>query len=292
MEEEKLRLVFITPFVDEEFFASVKKGLADAGRLFNVDVDFTGTKDADVEAMKRLVDRYVDDHYDGIALSLFHPTAFDSVVARAASHGVPVVAFNIDSRTEVNKRLSGVCQNLFEAGRTVGLTALPHVAQGSSVLMTMHDAGIGALNDRQAGQQEILQRKNVKWTVLVTGNEPGIAATTIRASLDQDPSITAILCTGQSDTEGAGIVAAALRGKRGIYVAGFDLSPGILKYIEDGVIDFTVDQQPYVQGFYPVLQLSLFCRYGIHPSDIDTGAAIVNKANVKIVLEANRLGYR
>ncbi len=292
MEEKKLRLVFITPFVDEEFFAPVKKGLADAGRLFNVDVEFTGIKDADVEAMKRLVDRYVDDHYDGIALSLYHPTEFDSVVARAASRGVPVVAFNIDSPTEANKRLSGVCQNLFEAGRTVGLTALPHVAEGSSVLMTMHDAGIGALNDRQAGQQEILQRKNVKWTGLITGNEPGIAATTIRASLDQDPSITAILCTGQSDTEGAGIVAAALRGKRGIYVAGFDLSPGILKYIEDGVIDFTVDQQPYVQGFYPVLQLSLYCRYGIHPSDIDTGAAIVNKANVKIVLEANRLGYR
>ena len=214
MKEKRLKFVFITPFVDEAFFVSVKKGLEDAGRLFAADVDFTGTRDADVVALAKLVESCVDDGYDGIALSLFHPTAFDAVVDRAASRGIPVVAFNIDSRSEANKRLSGVCQNLFEAGRTVGLTALPHLAQGSRVLMTMHDEGIGALNDRLAGEQEILKSKKVSWTVKITGNEPGIASKAIRESLDRAPSIGAVLCTGQSDTEGAGLAAAALRGTR------------------------------------------------------------------------------
>jgi simple sugar transport system substrate-binding protein len=53
-----------------------------------------------------------------------------------------------------------------------------------------------------------------------------------------------------------------------------------------------VDQQPYIQGFYPVIQLTLYLRYGIIPSDIDTGAAIIDRSNVAPVLELTKQNYR
>jgi simple sugar transport system substrate-binding protein len=69
-------------------------------------------------------------------------------------------------------------------------------------------------------------------------------------------------------------------------------SPKTLELIEKGNIRFTIDQQPYVQGFYPVVALTLKLRYGISPSDIDAGAGIVDRRNVKQVMQLTTAGYR
>jgi len=84
-------------------------------------------------------------------------------------------------------------------------------------------------------------------------------------SLKADPEIKVVICTGQADTEGAGLaIERHFRGK-GYRAAGFDLSPGTLRLIKAGHIQFTIDQQPYIQGYYPVIQLALYCRYGNPP---------------------------
>jgi simple sugar transport system substrate-binding protein len=70
------------------------------------------------------------------------------------------------------------------------------------------------------------------------------------------------------------------------------LSPEILQYIMQGHISFTIDQQPYVQGFYPVVQLTLFKRYGIMPSNMDTGAALITSENAESVLKLSEKHYR
>jgi simple sugar transport system substrate-binding protein len=74
--------------------------------------------------------------------------------------------------------------------------------------------------------------------------------------------------------------------------AGFDMSPEILRLVKAGVIRFTIDQQPYCQGYYPVVQLALYRRYGIAPADIDTGAAIVAAGDVDRVVDLSREHYR
>jgi simple sugar transport system substrate-binding protein len=62
--------------------------------------------------------------------------------------------------------------------------------------------------------------------------------------------------------------------------------------IQQGHIRCTVDQQPYIQGFYPVIQLTLYLRYGIMPASIDAGAAIIDKSNVEQVIELTKEKYR
>lgn len=79
---------------------------------------------------------------------------------------------------------------------------------------------------------------------------------------------------------------------QGYWSARFDLSPETLRLIQQGYVRCTVDQQPYIQGFYPVIQLTLYLRYGIMPSDIDAGAAIIDKTNVNQVIELTRENYR
>ena len=67
---------------------------------------------------------------------------------------------------------------------------------------------------------------------------------------------------------------------------------GILRLLKAGHIRATVDQQPYVQGFYPVVQLTLNLRYGIVPTDMDAGAIILRQSDVDRVLELTRQKYR
>jgi simple sugar transport system substrate-binding protein len=69
---------------------------------------------------------------------------------------------------------------------------------------------------------------------------------------------------------------------RGVRAGGYDLLPETLQAISDGDVDFAIDQQPYLQGFLPVLQLFLD-RYSdglVAPVDTNTGVNFVTRANV------------
>ena len=290
--EKALRFIFITPCVGEDFFRPVKKGMLDASRMLGVESTFTGTEDVDVEAQVEMVRKAMADGYDGIAISLIDPVAFDGVVQEAMDKGIPVVAFNVDDNNTPNPRLGAVCQNLYEAGRSLGKAAAEFIPARGKVLMTLHSEGISALDDRLKGAQDVLKEKGITWEVVVTGIVPEKAVRLIAKALQANPEIKAVLCTGQVDTEAAGLaIEREFKGK-GYAAAGFDLSPDILRLIQAGVVKLTIDQQPYIQGFYPVVQLTLYCRYGIRPSSMDAGAGMITRENVASVVELSKKSYR
>jgi simple sugar transport system substrate-binding protein len=286
-----LRLIFISPVIHEDFFLPVKKGMRDAAKQMGVEATFTGTEGVDTKAQAAMVTQAVKDGYDGIAVDIIHATDFDKPIEEAIVAGVPVVAFNTDDITP-NPRLSTVSQKLFEAGRTVGTRGLGIIPKGSEVLITLHDAGISSLEERRRGIEGVLKKNDIKWSVVVTTPHPEKARDIITKSLQDNPKIKTVLCTGQADTEGAGLAIAENFADQGYRAAGFDLSPNILQLLDTGVIEFTIDQQPYAQGYYPVIQLTLLLRYGIRPSNIDSGAAVITRDQAKSVMQWKAKNYR
>jgi simple sugar transport system substrate-binding protein len=290
---EKLRFVFISCAVDEAFYDPVKKGMRDAAGLMGVTCDFIGTRDVDLEAQAGLVAKAVAEGVDGIALNVIDAEAFNGVAADAMAAGVPVVAFNVDGTYGKGPHMSSINQNLYEAGRTVGTRAARTVPDGAKILMTVHSEGISALEDRLRGMQDVLKKeRNADWEILVTGIDPEKAADAIAGALHMRPDIRIVLATGQADTEGAGLAIERHFAHGGYYAAGFDLSPEILRLVKAGILAFTIDQQPYVQGFYPVIQLALYRRYGLKPSSQDAGATIVTAADADGVMKLSAAGYR
>jgi simple sugar transport system substrate-binding protein len=289
--DRPLRFIFISPVKDEQFFDPVKKGMQDAARMMGVEAVFTGTPGVDVAAQAAMVTKAVADGYDGIAVDLIDTVAFDAVVQLALDRGVPVVGFNTDDLTP-NVRLSCVSQNLYKAGRTLGAKAAESVPEGSLVLITLHDEGISALEDRYSGITEELKKRNIRWKRIITGPDPIKAQAPILQALKDNPDIKVVLGTGQADTEATGLALEKEYRGKGCWAAGFDLSPAILRLIKVDFIRFTIDQQPYLQGFYPVIQLTLFCRYGLRPSNIDTGAWVITKEDVDTVMELKKRNYR
>jgi simple sugar transport system substrate-binding protein len=287
-----LRLIFITCSVEAEFFEPVKKGMRDAAALMGVQAEFVGTEGLDLPAQVAMVRQAVKDGYDGIALNIVHTTEFDDVVRETIEQGVPVVAFNTDDQETPNARMSAVSQQLFAAGRSLAGRVLPEIPTGSHVLMTVHDAGISSLEARLAGEREVLRTKDVQWSTIVTSTDTETAVARIAKALREQPEIRVVLGTGQADTQAAGLAIERHFAGQGYWAAGFDLSPETLRLVKAGIIRCTIDQQPYVQGFYPVIQLCQYLRYGIRPADMDSGAAVIDASTVDRVIELSKLKYR
>lgn len=291
-ESKDLKLVFVTCAVGAKFFEPVRKGMADAAEMLGVQCDFIGTEGVDVVAQVQIIRKAIASGYDGIAVNIIDPEAFDEVIQEAMAKGIPVVGFNVDDHATPNARLSSVNQQLYEAGQSLAEYLLPVIPANARVLITMHDEGVSALEDRRKGIQDVLMQKNVTAEVIISGNDSLKGVDAIAEALKENPGIRIILGTGQADTEAAGMAIEKYFPGRGYWAAGFDLSPKTLQLIRDGHVRCTVDQQPYVQGFYPVVQLTHYLRYGIIPSDMDAGATIIDKSKVDQVMSLSQKKIR
>ena len=77
-----------------------------------------------------------------------------------------------------------------------------------------------------------------------------------------------------------------------ICAAGFDLSAATAQGIKDGMINIVLDQQPFLQGYLPIIQLYLTSKFGFAGMDIDTGAALITKDNVDQVADLAKAAIR
>ena len=71
--------------------------------------------------------------------------------------------------------------------------------------------------------------------------------------------------------------------------------PGVLDAVRRGKLLFAVDQQPYLQGYMPVVLLTQRARYGLFPSQGDvvaTGPNFVTRENAGRAIELSRRSIR
>lgn len=68
-----------------------------------------------------------------------------------------------------------------------------------------------------------------------------------------------------------------------LYGAGFDFSAATAEAIRGGDVDMVLDQQPFLQGYLPIIQIYLTRKFGFAGLNIDTGVALVTRDNVELV---------
>ena len=81
----------------------------------------------------------------------------------------------------------------------------------------------------------------------------------------------------------------------GATLATFDYSPAVLRAVRTGRMEFAVDQQPYLQGYLPVVFLSERARYGLFPAQgevVPTGPSFITAAEAEQVERLSLLGIR
>ncbi len=74
--------------------------------------------------------------------------------------------------------------------------------------------------------------------------------------------------------------------------AGFDMSAPTIKGIQDGYIAVVEDQQPFLQGYLPIIQLYLTSKFGFAGLHVDTASSMITKENIDLVAPLAKEGIR
>jgi simple sugar transport system substrate-binding protein len=107
------------------------------------------------------------------------------------------------------------------------------------------------------------------------------------------PDVKLLIADHGALTATLGTYLNAARKKPGdIYTAGFDLSAATATAIKEGWVGCVLDQQPWLQGYLPIVQLCLAKKYGFAGLHIDTGAAIIDNTNIDFVAPLAEKGIR
>jgi len=80
--------------------------------------------------------------------------------------------------------------------------------------------------------------------------------------------------------------------KPGQVYVGFDLIPPVIDAIKSGYLQVTVDQQPYLQGYLPIVQLYMMKKYNLGPWDVNTGKGMVTASVIDTIAQLSQDGVR
>lgn len=272
----------------DAFWDRVKSGAEKAGDDYGVTVNYSN--DPDPAKQSQLIDGAVADKVDGIAVSMANPDGLEDSIKKAVAAGVPVVTINsgIDRWKEFGA-ITHIGQSEQIAGAAVG-----EKLKGEGFtkgICVIQEAGNVGLEDRCKAAAESFGGSMTN--LQVDGTDDNAVQSTITSKLQSDTSIDAVLTLGGQYAIDA--VAAVEASGSSAKVATFDLSEDVVKDIEDGKIEFAVDQQPYVQGFLGVTTLYLKSINGNDVGGgqpINSGPAFVTKDNAADVAKFAADGTR
>jgi len=281
---------FVNHVTTNLFFVPTQNGMKDAAALLGLPAPkWGGSTTSSATEMVSYLNTAIAAKANGIATTVITATSFTTPVMNAMNAGIPVISYNADG--VVNKgvadigtnRLCYVGQALYNSGVAMGNRIKSLISSPGEVVIFIATPGSGNIQPRFDGAASVLTPagftvKSSATGALTSGEGAAEKAflTGAKATLKGAFAVDA----GSTEQLGPALASVGLAGK--IPGGGFDLTPGTLTAINSGQLNFTIDQNPYLQGFLPVLYLYLFNLTGglVAPPNTDTGLTFVTKSNV------------
>jgi simple sugar transport system substrate-binding protein len=278
------RFVFVNHATTNPFFVPARYGIADACSIFGVGAEWTGSRRSDVGEMVAAMQRAIRTGADGIAVSVIDPVLFNRPTAEALDRGIPVVYYNADGG-RANRRVAYVGQDLYQSGLMVGARIAELVGEGD-VFLFIATPGQLNIQPRIDGARDAIHDsgKRIAVHVVATGADVDEERERIEQTYLKHRTLRGMFAVDGGSTQGvAEVMRAHGLHRRGVHAGGYDLLPGTLEAVADGRLDFTIDQQPYLQGFVPIEQLFLYRYSGglVSPAETNTGLKFVTRQNVR-----------
>jgi simple sugar transport system substrate-binding protein len=277
---QNYKFTLICHVTTNPFFTPTQNGAADACKLLGCSFQWTGSQNSVVGEMVTALNTAVSAGVDGIGVCLISPTAFNQPVEKALAAGIPVLAYNADATG--NARLAYIGQDLFVSGQEMGQHIASLVPSGDIALF-IATPGTANIQPRIDGAQATLKsHPSITPHVVATGAALTQELSTIEAYITGHPSYKGFFAVDGGSTQSVGQVIQKhnLNGK--VKGGGYDLTPITQQTLASGALQFTIDQQPYLQGFLPILELYLYkaSQSLTGPADVNTGLKFLDKTSV------------
>lgn len=277
---EKFIFVYHAPNADT-FWDTVKNAVQTAAEAMDVTVEARNPPNGDLITMVKLLEEAVASNPDAILTTIADYDILRGPITSAVKKGIPVVTLNSGTKEQSDAlgALFHIGQPEYDAGFGAGRKA--RAAGIKSFLCVNNFINNPVSIDRCQGFADGLDVP-LEGSMIDAGVDASQVAERVEAYLTENPSTEAIL------TLGAIAAAPTLRlleeTGRSAYVVTFDISQDVVNAIKADKIQFAIDQQPFLQGFTPVVSLALYIRYGLVPlDDVNSGPGFVTKENLSFV---------
>jgi len=269
---------------DDPFWPVVERGARDAVKATGVQFEYMFNPSGDLVDMARLVETAAASNPDGLVVSIPDAGAIGPSIKAATASGIPLITIN--SGIEIYKELGALMHvglDPMVAGLASGERAKREGVNGKVICLTQEAFNTTLLKFCEG------YGKGVGQPLEVVEVSPDVvqARTRVAATLQADPSIAAMHSTGH-------ICEPADKAARDVgvelYHSCWDLIPGAINLVKQGRVAFLVDQQPYLQGYVPIMLLHLYNNHAelLPGSNVLSGPAFVHRGNVDAI--ASRAG--
>ncbi len=233
------------------YFAPTRAGCEDAGAQLGIDVLWTGVPDGNTVNQIAQFEQMVNTGYEAIVVVSFEPDAWNAPIRKAMAQGVLVLTANNDAPNSGRELYFG--QDLVGAAIVQGKLLAKFAGGKGKVAMTNCAPGSLALDQRLDGAKQGVHAGGLEYVGVYNTNPADMASElgTINDVLRAHPDLGAIMPLCGPDTAAAGLV--RRNRKLQLPIVGTDLLYQTLGLIRDGYIDGTVGQQPYLQGYLPIM---------------------------------------
>ena len=285
----------------QPFWGAVNRGMQDACTQLDLDCQMLFLdRDGDIAQVKSNFDAAVAQQVDGIVTTIINDDILDESVQMAIDAGIPVVAANVDDSEAGggNARVSFIGQDLEQAGYDLAAEVSKAFPDGDvHVLINGVDLAQAWAAQRTRGIERFMEEykaergEGVTWEVIEATYDTPTEQSRVSAYAQSYPGLTAVIDVANGFP--AALAFQDLGYEPGqVAVAGFDLIPPVVDAIKSGYMQVAVDQQPYLQGYLPIVQLYMIKKFNLGPWDVNTGKAMVTPANVEEIEALSKEGIR
>jgi simple sugar transport system substrate-binding protein len=275
------KLNFVNAAYTNVFFTPMIYGLQDAAALVGIPTPvLTGSLNSLTSDMVTAMNQAIAAKDDGIGVMLIDPVAFNAPTDRALNEGIPVVAYNSD--VPGNNRLAYIGQNNTTAGQAAAERIVKVVPKGGLVGMVIDTPGTSNVQPRVDSAVPIFKAAGLDYEQIDGGLLAAAEITAVEAWYQGHKDVKFLYTVDNGDSLAVAALISKFNLKGKVGGSGWNIPIPVLQAVQDGNLEFTIDQQTYLQGFVPTIQLFLYLVSGglMKPSDTDTGLGFVTKANV------------
>jgi simple sugar transport system substrate-binding protein len=279
------RFVFVSHAPDSDsWWNTIKNALKNAEHDLGVKVEYRNPSTGDIADMARIIEQATASNPTGIITTIADYNVLESSIKGAIAKGIPVITVNSGTADQSKKlgALMHIGQPEYDAGKGAGERA--KAAGVTKFLCVNHYITNTASVERCQGYADALGVK-LGDQMLDSGLDPTGVYNKVKAYLTAHPDTDGILTLGPNSADPT-IKLLRDTGSASKYksVISFDLDGDIAQAIKDGVMESAIDQQPYLQGYLPVVFLTEYARYGVIPANnVNTGPGFVTKKNIALV---------
>ncbi|MCC6358524.1 MAG: substrate-binding domain-containing protein [Phycisphaerales bacterium] len=283
--KSKPKIAVIPKGTTHVFWKSVEAGAKQAGEEFGAEILWKGPlKENDRAGQIQVVQQFVSQGVDGIVLAPLDLKALVAPVKAATDKKIPVVIFDSALEGQPGKDFVSLVATNNRTGGTLGGEELARLLnKKGKVVVLRYQVGSASTDDRESGAIDALKKAGEISIVSdnrYAGATAGEAKTQALNMIDDIRKADGIFCPNESSTLGMllALQQTGLAGK--VRFVGFDASPPLIDALKKGEIDALVVQNPKRMGYLAVKALVQTLKGEKTEPNIDTGCALVTKANL------------